>query len=1787
MAKAKNTFLGAKMNKDIDARLLQDGNYRDALNVQVSRSEGDSVGSLENVLGNSLAVDISSLTGVIDLTCIGYFADDVNNIIYLFLTDYTDQSPSNYVYNKDANNFIYAYNTVSKVSTKLVEGAFLNFSKTNYIYGVNVLEDLLFWTDNRNQPRKINTTSAFGSSTYYQTEDQISVSTYNPYQSILLFRQSLLASNEQYETTMLDVTSKFYPNGGLAIVTSTGTGTTVYVAGDQIPISNIRGNIYIQSELKTSTTPTIIPSATRVVEIENQNPPTFIKLNNDVTIDGTDTEIVFEPNPYFESSYNGDPNYLENKFVRFGYRFNYIDGENSIFSPFTQPAFIPKQDGYFMTDKSVVPPVTEPLSPLITLGESYASREKNDQELSYQSTIVEFMENKVNKILLYIPLPFNNYDLQTALKVDSIDILYKESNQTAVKIIEQVSAEAIFNSSATATLVNNVPNSVGPFAIENVKGGIQVGSQITFPDSNGVAITVAVWEPSNIANPIAGNITLSSPITQPALSTITIGNPSFYIYDYQSRKPFRVLPESDLIRVYDKTPVRSLAQEVISNRVVYGNFQNKHTPPAFLDYNVSASPKATFTINTTSADVIGGGVAGKLIEISPTGFDSASFWKKSFTAGSIITSSSTGAVIPTGTRVVSTNNDGTGVVVSGTSTAGASSPNLTVNNINGFIPIGATVDNIDSGIAAGVTVISIQSQTQTQVSLTLSQATSFSAGDTFTFTLLGGKDATITLSNNVTLAAGDVIELNPAGDIQDATSIIEYPNHSVKQNRNYQVGFVLSDRYGRQSSVILSNSLSSVFSRGVEFKGSTIYSAYNPDSVIQSEWPGNSLKVSFNSSIGPVSKNTTTGWPGLYDGDPDSEDYNPLGWYSWKIVVKQTEQEYYNVYLPGIMASYPNNTTLELGKTSHTVLINDNINKIPRDLSQVGPQQKQFRSSVEVYGRVENNVDVVGTINLSNNRPYYPGIKPDTVSIISTLNDLFDFSPLVSERPDFFPQFYSYNSDPLIARISTENKVGQIASTDLITGSGIVDLNLTPPPNAGALDSEVTLADIQGTINVGMLVRGGGLAEGTKVILPGLVGSVVSLSSDIGSGATTNSPSNIFRESDVLTFFEDPEEDPLGLQYLAVYETQAVDSLLDIFWETSSNGLISELNEAVLSENVGAFELVGFNDILFFEDLTIGSDIISGLGMTAQDVFGNDIPAADFDIELVSPSGSFAITDATGADRTQDFDLVETSPGSGFYQIKTRSLFVFLADSAPREFNFNFRVTNNTTSPSTFSFFTRDAQLRNVEPSLVNCLSSPTYDGPNGSVPPQVIINQDDTIAVNIIEGENGSAFFSDGTTSPNGNKFRGGEGLEFEIVGQVNAFNLTDFDGNVTEQNVLDGVYVFTGTDGAFIEFPLPEGPFTMNTTSATSNLINNGVTFATLNKPDVTQPLFYGNDINRGYQDWAVYVQIKDASGSINSLSGSTLCRIIVRINYSLVPRDLFQLFITPRDLAGAPDYVISPNTDTYVDATAEVDSVISTTEFTIKNLSGDNVNLSLSQFTQQGPFQGNMGPIFATTPPFTEAVTNNPSVFTPPPGPAGEQIYSTSLRLDGQGSWSGNPQYWYPPNAKVLGGSQVGDDPRVAGVEYFEFDSSNIFTQVDYGTTARVTTFTPHNVTGGDQISFTSGRWEVTAPGNTGQSYTQPVFPRKILGPSVPFISPITGDQQTQTEMCDQVTNASPAKLQNCQFVQVPTERFDQIPQTPFTAVIGGGIVNTDISGMIAPGGEYGGTIGGDCTETCSVG
>jgi len=52
MAESKNTFIQSKMNQDLDARIIPNGQYRSGLNVSISRSESADVGALETVLGN-------------------------------------------------------------------------------------------------------------------------------------------------------------------------------------------------------------------------------------------------------------------------------------------------------------------------------------------------------------------------------------------------------------------------------------------------------------------------------------------------------------------------------------------------------------------------------------------------------------------------------------------------------------------------------------------------------------------------------------------------------------------------------------------------------------------------------------------------------------------------------------------------------------------------------------------------------------------------------------------------------------------------------------------------------------------------------------------------------------------------------------------------------------------------------------------------------------------------------------------------------------------------------------------------------------------------------------------------------------------------------------------------------------------------------------------------------------------------------------------------------------------------------------------------------------------------------------------------------------------------------------------------------------------------------------------------------------------------------------------------------------------------------------------------------
>jgi hypothetical protein len=82
MGEVKRIFNQAKIDRDTDARMVQPGFHRDALNVSVGESEGGDVGAVENLKGNE---EISGQADV-EGTTIGSIVDPNNDRVYWFNT---------------------------------------------------------------------------------------------------------------------------------------------------------------------------------------------------------------------------------------------------------------------------------------------------------------------------------------------------------------------------------------------------------------------------------------------------------------------------------------------------------------------------------------------------------------------------------------------------------------------------------------------------------------------------------------------------------------------------------------------------------------------------------------------------------------------------------------------------------------------------------------------------------------------------------------------------------------------------------------------------------------------------------------------------------------------------------------------------------------------------------------------------------------------------------------------------------------------------------------------------------------------------------------------------------------------------------------------------------------------------------------------------------------------------------------------------------------------------------------------------------------------------------------------------------------------------------------------------------------------------------------------------------------------------------------------------------------------------------------------------------------------
>ena len=436
-----------------------------------------------------------------------------------------------------------------------------------------------------------------------------------------------------------------------------------------------------------------------------------------------------------------------------------------------------------------------------------------------------------------------------------------------------------------------------------------------------------------------GTASVEIPLNRTALVFRKSTSDNYVLYEYESSKPWKNLTTADTVRVSDKVPVRALAQEVTGNRIVYGNYINKNTPPKYINYEVKVSEKEPIS----------------------------------------------------------------------------SSPILNVDRL-------------------------------------------------------------------------------------------QYPTQTLKQNRSYQVGFVLADRYGRQSNVITRDP------KAVEnelWKNDTVFAEYtNSENILSGttdpiEWPGNSLKLLLNEEIPLKTPTSRANYPGLWS------ETNPMGWYSYKIVIKQQDQEYYNVYLPGALTGQilweSSNigappTYVNTSRVSNISLYGDNINKIPRELKEVGPSDKNYGSTVDLWPRLIPNNDWVGVTWLVQANKQMTR-KARKVGVISMKNfrELGDWATskgnlTAGVSAPFYPHdgtkfidpLFNADEDPIVASLSTNKQIG-LDKTDQEDSSpefsnALTVFETTPTYSNLPLYYESSTSGLISDLNAEVGVGGVGVATQTSPI---------------------------------------------------------------------------------------------------------------------------------------------------------------------------------------------------------------------------------------------------------------------------------------------------------------------------------------------------------------------------------------------------------------------------------------------------------------------------------------------------------------------------------------------------------------------------------------------------------------------------------------------------------------------------------------------------------------------------------
>ncbi len=165
--KIRNTFVNSTINKDVDERLVKNGQLIDGENISTTATTDSSGGIITNVLGNKKMTNLGIVGGV----TIGSVSHISKNAVYFFVKG----TNFDYVVEWDKDT-----NVTDVILQSTATTGVLNFNLNNKIEFANIIigtddADLLSWTDNLNPPRIVNIAIAKTYATDGFTSQEISV----------------------------------------------------------------------------------------------------------------------------------------------------------------------------------------------------------------------------------------------------------------------------------------------------------------------------------------------------------------------------------------------------------------------------------------------------------------------------------------------------------------------------------------------------------------------------------------------------------------------------------------------------------------------------------------------------------------------------------------------------------------------------------------------------------------------------------------------------------------------------------------------------------------------------------------------------------------------------------------------------------------------------------------------------------------------------------------------------------------------------------------------------------------------------------------------------------------------------------------------------------------------------------------------------------------------------------------------------------------------------------------------------------------------------------------------------------------------------------------------------------------------------------------------------------------------------------------------------------------------------------------------------------------------------